>query len=71
MRDRPKANTIDEYLAGLSDDKRVVLERLRVTIRAAAPGAEEFISYSLPAFRLDGNRWWHSAQRRSTAPSTR
>ena len=54
MRDRPKANTIDEYLAGLSDDKRVVLERLRVTIRAAAPGAEEFISYSLPAFRFDG-----------------
>jgi uncharacterized protein YdhG (YjbR/CyaY superfamily) len=49
---RPK--TIDEYLAVLSDDKRTALERLRKTIRAAAPGAEECISYQLPAFRLKG-----------------
>ena len=54
MRGRPKARTIDEYLAGLDDDKRDALERLRMTIRAAAPGAEEYISYSLPAFRLHG-----------------
>jgi len=54
MRERPKATTIDEYLAGLSDEKRDVLERLRATIRTAAPGAEEYISYQLPAFRLDG-----------------
>jgi uncharacterized protein YdhG (YjbR/CyaY superfamily) len=54
MRDRPKAKTIDEYLAGLSDDKREALERLRATIRAAARGAEEYFSYGLPAFRLDG-----------------
>jgi len=49
-----KPGTIDEYLAALSDDKRVALERLRATIRAAAPGARECISYQLPAFRLDG-----------------
>ena len=51
-----KANpkTIDEYLAALSNDKRAALERLRKTIRAAAPRAEECISYQLPAFRLDG-----------------
>jgi uncharacterized protein YdhG (YjbR/CyaY superfamily) len=49
-----KPKTIDEYLAALSDDKRAALERLRKTIRAAAPGAEECISYDLPAFRLDG-----------------
>jgi uncharacterized protein YdhG (YjbR/CyaY superfamily) len=54
MRGRPKATTIDEYLAGLSEDKRGALERLRMTIRAAAPRAEEYISYQLPAFRLDG-----------------
>jgi uncharacterized protein YdhG (YjbR/CyaY superfamily) len=54
MRGKPKAETIDEYLAGLSDDHREVLERLRRTIRAAAPKAEECISYQLPAFRLDG-----------------
>src|SRR3984893_18636634 len=51
---RIKARTIDEYLAALSDDKRAALERLRKSILAAAPGAEECISYGLPAFRLDG-----------------
>ena len=54
MAPRPKASTIDEYLAALSDDKRAALERLRKTIRAALPRAEECISYQLPAFRLDG-----------------
>ncbi len=49
-----KAKTIDEYLAALSSDKRAALERLRKTIRAAVPRAEECISYQLPAFRLDG-----------------
>ncbi|HET6204495.1 MAG TPA: DUF1801 domain-containing protein [Planctomycetota bacterium] len=53
MAGKPKtdAKTIDEYLAALSDDKRAALERLRRTIRAAAPKAEECISYQLPAFR--------------------
>ena len=50
----PKPRTIDEYLAGLSDDKRAALEKLRKAIRAAAPDAEECISYSLPAFCLNG-----------------
>ena len=49
-----KAKTIDDYLAALSADKRAALEKLRKTIRAAAPRAEECISYSLAAFRLDG-----------------
>ena len=54
MRAEPKPKTIDEYLAALSNDKRAALERLRRAIRAAAPRAEECISYQLPAFRLDG-----------------
>ena len=49
-----KPQTIDEYLAALSEDKRAALEKLRKTIRAAAPQAEECISYRLPAFRLHG-----------------
>jgi uncharacterized protein YdhG (YjbR/CyaY superfamily) len=49
-----KPRTIDEYLAALSDDKRAALEKLRKTIKAAAPKAEECISYSLPAFRQNG-----------------
>src|SRR3954470_842308 len=46
--------TVDEYLARVDDEQRAALERLRKTIRAAAPKAEECISYQLPAFRLDG-----------------
>jgi uncharacterized protein YdhG (YjbR/CyaY superfamily) len=52
MTSQPK--TIDEYLAPLSQDMRAVLERLRKTIRSAAPKAEECISYGLAAFRLNG-----------------
>jgi uncharacterized protein YdhG (YjbR/CyaY superfamily) len=49
-----KPQSTDEYLAALSSDKRAALERLRETIRAIIPNAEECISYQLPAFRLDG-----------------
>jgi uncharacterized protein YdhG (YjbR/CyaY superfamily) len=51
---KTKPTTIDEYLAGLSDDQRAALERLRKIIHAAAPEAEEGISYQIPAFRIDG-----------------
>ena len=54
MQTRPKATTFDEYLAALDDGKRAALEKLRKTIRAAAPRAEEYIGYGLAAFRLDG-----------------
>jgi len=50
----PLPKTIDEYLAPLSDEKRAALQRLRRAIRAAAPRAEECISYRIPAFRLGG-----------------
>jgi uncharacterized protein YdhG (YjbR/CyaY superfamily) len=49
-----KPKTIDEYLAAVSDDKRAALEKLRKTIRAAAPKAEECISYQIAAFRQNG-----------------
>jgi uncharacterized protein YdhG (YjbR/CyaY superfamily) len=48
------SRTIDEYLSALSDDKRAALEKLRRDIKAAAPRAEQCISYGIPAFRLDG-----------------
>jgi len=52
MSARPQ--TIDEYLAPLSNEKRAALEKLRKAIKSAAPGAEECISYRIPAFRLGG-----------------
>lgn len=49
-----KPKTIDEYLAAVSDDQRVALEKLRKTIKAAIPKAEECIDYGVAAFRLNG-----------------
>ena len=45
---------IEQYQAKVSADKQTALEKLRRAIRAAAPKAEECISYGVPAFRLDG-----------------
>jgi uncharacterized protein YdhG (YjbR/CyaY superfamily) len=49
-----KPKTIDDYLAPLRPDQRAALQKLRKTIKAVAPKAEECISYSIPAFRLGG-----------------
>jgi uncharacterized protein YdhG (YjbR/CyaY superfamily) len=65
MKAKPK--TIDEYLAGVSDDQRSALEKLRQTIRSAAPKAEECISYSMPAFKLNGILVGFAAQRNHCA----
>ena len=43
---------IDAYLATLPADQRAALQRLRETIRAAAPGATEKINYGIPMFML-------------------
>jgi len=53
MKDNPKS--IDEYIAGFPPDIRALLEKMRTTIREAAPGAEETISYRIPTFTLKGN----------------
>lgn len=49
-----RADTFDEYMAAVPDDKRPALEDLRRQIHAAAPGLEEYISYGLAAFKLNG-----------------
>lgn len=51
--------SVDEYLARLDPAKRAALERVRAAVHAAAPGAEELISYGLPAFRRDGRIVMH------------
>lgn len=50
----PKPKTIDAFLAALPPGQQSALQRLREAILAAAPGAEECISYGVPAFRLNG-----------------
>jgi uncharacterized protein YdhG (YjbR/CyaY superfamily) len=51
---KTRATSIDDYLAAQPDAARRVLERLRRTIRAALPGADETISYGIPAYKLHG-----------------
>jgi uncharacterized protein YdhG (YjbR/CyaY superfamily) len=51
---RTGAGEVDRYLAAVGDAQRAALEKLRETIRAAAPEAEECISYGVPAFRQNG-----------------
>ena len=46
--------SVDDYLAALPAAPRAALEKLRKTIKAAAPQATETISYQMPAFKLDG-----------------
>jgi uncharacterized protein YdhG (YjbR/CyaY superfamily) len=46
---------IDEYIAGFSPEVQAILEKIRLTIRQAAPGAQEKISYQMPTFTLNGN----------------
>jgi len=47
-------NSIDEYIGTFPEETQKVLEELRATIKAAAPGAEEKISYQIPTFTLNG-----------------
>ena len=48
-------NSIDEYIASFPEDIQKILEEIRATIKAAAPDAEEKISYQMPTFYLNGN----------------
>ena len=52
---RTQLRTIDEYINTFPEDVRAILEKIRETIRKAAPGAEEAISYQMPTFKLNGN----------------
>jgi len=54
----PSKNTfknIDEYIALFSKETQSLLQQIRATIQAAAPEAEEKISYQMPTFFLKGN----------------
>lgn len=47
--------SIDEYIAIFPEEIQKVLRELRATIKAAAPDAEEKISYQMPTFAQQGN----------------
>jgi uncharacterized protein YdhG (YjbR/CyaY superfamily) len=50
-----QAANIDEYIAGFPKEVQDILEKLRGTIKKAAPEAKETINYAIPTFTLEGN----------------
>jgi uncharacterized protein YdhG (YjbR/CyaY superfamily) len=53
--DQAAPTNIDEYIAGFPRDVQEILQKIRLTIREAAPDAEETINYQIPTFTLKGN----------------
>ena len=53
--DQAAPKNIDEYIAALPPAVQEIMDKIRMTIRAAAPHVEETISYLMPAFRLKGH----------------
>lgn len=48
------SKTVDEYIAAAPKEQRAALEKLRKTIKAAAPKATEGLSYGIVGFKQDG-----------------
>ena len=59
--DKSGFRSIDEYIATFPKDIQELLEAIRATINAAAPGAEERIGYQMPTFALNGNLVYFAA----------
>lgn len=49
-----KFESIDQYIAAAAPSARPILKQIRRTVRAAAPDAEEAISYGMPTFKQRG-----------------
>lgn len=52
---------VSAYMAAFAPEVRAVLERIRRTARAAAPAAEELLSYRVPALRQGGILIYYAA----------
>lgn len=47
-------NNIDEYINSFQEEVQEILKKIRLTIKQAAPAAEESINYNMPAFKTHG-----------------
>lgn len=54
-------DTVQEYLASFPEEVQERLRAVQDRIRAAAPGADEVISYGIPTMRLEGRTLVHFA----------
>ena len=59
--DKKKYKTVAEYLSAQPKEKRDKLKELIASIKEAAPGAEEVVSYNMPGFKLNGMIAWCAA----------
>jgi uncharacterized protein YdhG (YjbR/CyaY superfamily) len=59
--DKIMFKSIDEYISQFPPEVQEILKKLRKVIKESAPGAEEKISYSMPAFVLHGNLVYFAA----------
>ena len=59
--DHTSPQTVDEYIAGFPLEIQEILEKIRTTIRKAAPDAQETIKYHMPTFMLQGNLVYFAA----------
>ena len=56
-----RPTTIDEYIADQPIAIRPIMEKLRQIVNKNAPGAQEVISYGMPAYKLHGMLLYFSA----------
>ena len=61
MTSRSAPKNIDEYIAAFAPEVQSILKKIRLTIRQAAPQAQEKISYKMPAFTIDGDLIYFAA----------
>jgi len=58
---KPEFASAEAYIAAQPEAAQAALNRVRATLRKALPGAEEVISYNMPAYTLNGARVLHFA----------
>jgi uncharacterized protein YdhG (YjbR/CyaY superfamily) len=56
-----KFKTVDEYISTFPASTKKILQQVRKTIKAAAPQAEDVISYNMPASKLNGILVYYAA----------
>lgn len=56
-----KFKSVEEYISSFPPKVKSILKQLRKTIKDAAPGAEEMISYNMPSFKYKGVLVYYAA----------
>lgn len=56
-----KVETVNQYFDSLTPESRKALQSLREIVQAAAPSAEEYISYQMPALKQNGPLVYYAA----------